>query len=582
MAADGGPGTGRLRVRAGQCSDRGRKATNQDFHGLWTPDDRALATRGVAVALADGISSSNVSQVAAEAAVTGFLNDYYSTPDTWSVKHAAHRVLSATNAWLHAQTRQSQYRYDLDRGYVCTLAVLILHSTTAHVFHAGDTRVYRLRGDRLECLTDDHRLWLSRTESCLTRAMGLEHRIELDYHSVPVTVGDRFLLATDGVYEFLDDAALRHTLTSGDDLDATARALVDQALAACSDDNLTVQVLEVSDLPDTQAANELEQALEALPLPPELAPGQRLDGYRILDTLHASSRSQVLLAVDEATDSRVALKLPSREQRDDPAYLARFAAEAWIGQRLHSPHVVRPFAPERARSCLYLATHYVAGESLRQWMLDRPKPALAEVRALVAQVVKGLRAFHRLEMAHLDMRPDNVRLDAAGTAQLIDFGATRVAGLPAFDAQNEDAVPRGAALYCAPEILLGEPGDWRSDQFSLGVMTYQMLTGALPYDTDVPGIRQRSDLRRLHYRPARDRRPDLPPWLDDALARAVHPEPHKRYPALSEFVQGLHQPDPDWHRRHRPPLMARHPVVFWQGVSAALLLALLASLALGR
>src|SRR6202012_284991 len=99
-----------------------------------------------AVALADGISSSEVSAVASESAVKSFLTDYYCTPDTWSVKTSAQRVIVATNSWLHAQNRQNRILEDKDRGYVCTFSAIVFRSATAHIFHIGDARIYRMRG----------------------------------------------------------------------------------------------------------------------------------------------------------------------------------------------------------------------------------------------------------------------------------------------------------------------------------------------------------------------------------------------------------------------------------------------------
>jgi len=85
-----------LKISVGQHSDKGRKETNQDFHGVLIPKEPLLTTKGIAIALADGISSSNVSQVASESAVKSFLTDYYCTSESWSVKTSAHRVLAAT------------------------------------------------------------------------------------------------------------------------------------------------------------------------------------------------------------------------------------------------------------------------------------------------------------------------------------------------------------------------------------------------------------------------------------------------------------------------------------------------------
>src|SRR3569832_1104205 len=103
-----------LRISLGQYSDKGRKPTNQDFHGALIPTEPLLGLKGIAVALADGISSSNVSHIAAESAVKSFLTDYYCTSESWSVKTSAQRVLAATNTWLHAQSRRSQFQYDSD------------------------------------------------------------------------------------------------------------------------------------------------------------------------------------------------------------------------------------------------------------------------------------------------------------------------------------------------------------------------------------------------------------------------------------------------------------------------------------
>src|SRR6202046_3159915 len=123
-----------LQITVGQFSDRGRKAANQDFHGVLIPNEPLLSSKGIAIVLADGISSSDVSQVASESAVKSFLTDYYCTPESWSVKTSAQRVLAATNSWLYSQTRRSQNAYDNDKGYVCTVSAMVLKSTTAHIF----------------------------------------------------------------------------------------------------------------------------------------------------------------------------------------------------------------------------------------------------------------------------------------------------------------------------------------------------------------------------------------------------------------------------------------------------------------
>ena len=133
-----------LKVSIGQCSERGRKDVNQDFYGALIPAPPLLATKGIAAVLADGISSSQVGRIAAETAVKSFLTDYYCTPDSWSVKTSAQRVIAAVNSWLNAQTRRSGFAHDRDKGYVCTFSALIVRNAAAHIFHAGDLRIWRL------------------------------------------------------------------------------------------------------------------------------------------------------------------------------------------------------------------------------------------------------------------------------------------------------------------------------------------------------------------------------------------------------------------------------------------------------
>jgi serine/threonine protein phosphatase PrpC/predicted Ser/Thr protein kinase len=561
---------GQLTISVGQYSDPGRKETNQDFHGVYIPKDPQLSSKGIAIALADGISSSDVSQIASEAAVKGFLEDYFCTSDAWSVKKSAQRVLIATNSWLHAQTRQSQYRYDNDRGYVCTLSAMVIKSTTAHIFHVGDTRIYRLRGNALEQLTHDHRFWISQDKSYLGRALGINSQLEIDYQALPVETRDIFLFATDGVYEHASPYFIINAVNeSGNDLDNAAKAIVAEAYGQGSLDNLTVQIVRIEDLPDLDA-NELYQQLTELPFPPMLEARVIIDDYKIVRELHSSSRSHVYLAMDNETQSPVVIKTPSIALRGDPAYLERFLMEEWIARRINSAYVLKPCAHTRKRNFLYIVTEYIDGRTLAQWMIDNPKPDMETVRGIVEQIAKGLRAFHRLEMLHQDLRPDNIMIDSTGTVKIIDFGSTRVAGLMEITTPIERSHLLGTAQYTAPEYFLGESGTPYSDIFSLGVIAYQLLSGKLPYGTEVSKARTRAAQKKLTYRSVLDEDREIPAWIDDALRKAVHPNPYQRYEELSEFIYDLRHPNQVFLNKTRLPLIERNPLVFWKSVSLIL------------
>ena len=220
-----------LRVAAGQYSAAGRKPANQDFHGLAIPGDALLASKGVAIALADGISSSAAGQQASAAAVQGFLAEYYCTSEAWSVKKSVERVLAATNSWLFAQTQQGQGRYDKDRGWVCTFSAIVVKARTAHLFHVGDARIWQVQGQTLEQLTSEHRVHVGGGQSYLGRALGIAPHLEIDYRSVPLEPGDTFVLATDGVHEHVPQGAILAALAAHrEDLDGAARIIANEEI----------------------------------------------------------------------------------------------------------------------------------------------------------------------------------------------------------------------------------------------------------------------------------------------------------------------------------------------------------------
>ena len=569
----------RLRILLGQCSDRGRKAVNQDCHGAIIPAEPLLSTKGVALALADGISSSDVSHIASESAVKSFLTDYYCTSEAWSVKTSAQRVLAATNSWLHRETRRSRLSDNSDRGYVCTLSAAVFKARTAHLFQIGDSRICRVAGRTLEQLTDEHRVYVSAGHSYLGRALGVNAQVEIDYRALAIGESDVFVLATDGVYEHISAQDIVRTIReNAPDLDKAAHLIVASALNHGSPDNLTVQIACIDEIPDGEA-DEILGLASQLPVPPLPQAREVFEGYRIVRELLGTSRSHVYLAVDSETDTRVILKIPSIEKRDDADYLRRFIMEEWIARRIDSPHVLKPHTTARRRGSLYVATEFIDGQTLTQWMIDNPRPPLDAVRRIVEQIALGLAAFHRMEMLHQDLRPDNIMIDRTGTVKIIDFGSTKVAGVAEATPDGERNDILGTAQYTAPEYFIGADGSPASELFSLGVIAYQMLTGRLPYGARAAQVRKRSELAKLIYRSAQDDDRGIPLWIDGAIRKAVAPDPAKRHEALSEFVFELRHPNPRYLERAHIPWIERDPLLFWKCLSlilAAVIIVLLA------
>jgi serine/threonine protein kinase len=302
------------------------------------------------------------------------------------------------------------------------------------------------------------------------------------------------------------------------------------------------------------------------------------EGMRVVRQLHASSRSHVWLVLDEQTQETLALKVPSTEAGADPLWRERFLLEEWVARRVDSPHLLKPRRTDRPRQSLHLVFEYLQGATLAQWMLDHPRPTLAAVRAITGQLARGLRALHRLEMVHQDLRPENVMVDATGTARIIDFGAVQVAGIA--DENERDVVPPGTLQYMAPECLRGAPGSARSDLYALAALTYQMLTGRLPYDVAMARERSEAAQRRMRYRSLAFLRPDVPAWVDAALEKALQPDAFKRFEDADEFVHALSTPAADSGPRRRLPLAQRDPVRFWKALSLILALGCIALIAM--
>lgn len=559
-----------LKISIGSSSDKGIKERNEDFLGALIPEGAQLTHKGIAIAIADGMSGSDAGHEASHCCVASFLSDYYSTPDSWSVKKAGQKILSATNSWLYSQGQQ---RYESAKGMVSTLSIAVLKSTTAHLFHIGDSRIYRLRDGNLEQLTRDHRVWVSDEKNYLNRAMGIEPRLEVDYKAVPLEKGDMFFMSTDGVHDFIAEKTLKAFLQANDSLESIAQKIVQQASDNNSDDNLSCQLFRIDEIPLAKEDEVLRQ-YDNLPFPPPLEVGMVLDGYKIEAELHASTRTQIYQAFDTKTKTKVILKTPSVLYEDDTHYIEHFLHEEWAGKRIKDKNVLQVFGSDRAKSCIYYATEFIEGETLREWMDSHPKPYIREVRLIIEQIAKGLRAFHRMEMLHQDLKPENIMIDRSGTVKIIDFGSVKIAGISEItplDRQEDNVL--GTLNYTAPEYHLGQRGTVKSDLFSLGVITYEMINRALPFGGDIPEKPNKINLSKLVYVPSFQKNAMVPAWIDGALKKATSISPQGRYDELSEFLYDLNNPNASFlSEADNIPLMERNPLVFWKGLSGLLLL----------
>jgi serine/threonine protein phosphatase PrpC len=572
----------KLQVLLGGYSSAGIKETNEDAFASLVPSDDELTAKGVVAVIADGVSSASKAAQAAQLSVTQFINDYYATPQTWSTNKSASKVLSSLNQWLYAQT-------DAVSGYtlqwLTTFSALIVKSSTAYIFHIGDTRISQYRQGEIEVLTKDHQQKQGPSHSVLTRALGADNRLQVDVQQVAIRVGDIFVLTCDGVHEYLSAQQIKKQLRSLTQspstkaLEEMAKLLTELAIEKGSKDNVSCLLVYIGGTPN-RALVEIERELLNKAIPPALAVGNKIDDYQICKVIHASIRSHLYLAKHPDEKEPCVIKVPSQNLADDSTYLQGFIREAWLGERISNSHVMKIKRGSDNSRFLYHICEYIDGQTLGQWMFDNPKPSLAQVRDIIEQIIIALRSFQRLEVIHRDLKPDNIMIDGYGKVFLIDYGTALIASLAENNDVLTETVPQGTLNYIAPETLLTLHADHQSDLFSLGVIAYEMLCGELPYKP-----MQRADMNshsnaindeksrlenysQWQYRSIRQFRSDLPFWLDMVLSKATHADPKFRLQAYSELKADLSKPTASALEEYKSqPLLQRNPVLFWQGAA---------------
>jgi serine/threonine protein phosphatase PrpC len=558
-----------VKASVGFASETGPRKRNEDFGGAVFGPELPAPRGDVIAAISDGIGGSKGGREAAEIAVRGFLDGFSDLPETMEVRRAGAIVLDALNGWIHSQGQRDPNL----TGMGCTFTALVLRGRVAHVLHVGDTRAYRLSRDRLTCLTTDHvRQGGAGRSNILTRALGVETELRLDYTNQPVAQHDRFLLCSDGVHGYLAAETIADIMRERVSSEDTARALVAAALDTGSADNCTALVLDVVGLPSAESA-EIGANIAQLPLIAVPLGGETIDGFVLKVLLSEGRYTRLFGAEDEVEGGEVALKFPKPLVASVAAYRAAFVREAWVGARVTSPwlgHVIE--LPPGRQTCLYTVMPLYQGELLETRLTRRPALGLEQGRQIAIKLARAVAALHRVGIVHRDIKPDNVILEREGSLKLIDFGVVRVPGLE--DSAPED-IP-GTPAYMAPEMFDGEPGNEATDIYALGVTMFRAFTGEYPYgnpDATSPPRRERPvALSAL--------RPDLPAWLQAALGRAIASDSTERFRDMPEFALEMEAgPVRAPFEVQRPrTLYERNPLRFWQGVAALLALALLASL----
>lgn len=271
-----------------------------------------------------------------------------------------------------------------------------------------------------------------------------------------------------------------------------------------------------------------------------LAAGTTLDGFRIEGKLHEGGMAVLYAVSSDEHPGPLVMKVPRLAFGSHPACYVGFEVEQMILAALTGPHVPRLVASGDLARNPYLVMERIAGPSLAESAHRAPLPP-QETARLVSATAAAVHDLHRQNVIHLDLKPANVLFRPGGEAVLIDYGLARHAELPDL-VEEEFHAPVGTGAYIAPEQLAGNRLDPRSDLFALGVIAYQLATGAKPFGdpTTRAGMR-----RRLYWDPVPPRalNPDVPEWLQEVILRCLEPRAEDRYASAAQVAHDLSHPE---------------------------------------
>ena len=530
-------------VDIGHFSHKGPREINEDFAAAVRP--AALdESRGCIAAIADGVSGGGRGFEAAQTSVMSVVQDFFACPDTWDTTVMLDRLIGAQNAWLADHNRRRQSVGNGGGAAMTTLTALVLRGHAWTLAHVGDTRAWLLRGNGdgpdHDCtqLSQDHAFDHPDQRSRLTRAVGLDDRVRIDFLQGEAQIGDVFVLTTDGVHGVLKRGRLAALAREGD-AQAASEAIVRAALAAGSRDNASALVLRVRGL----AAGRLEDSLlqgRQLPAPPRMKIGDRLDAFTITALVANTGVHRLYQARVTDTQELVALKTLHESRAGDREERAMLAHEAWLasrvapgsGERGDAAFVQTRELPEP--SAFYTVFDWHSGQTLEQMMAGTRVFEVTEIVAAALAVARALGRLHRHGVIHRDIKPGNLHLGDDGQWRVLDLGVA----ISGREPKALRTLHAGTPSYMNPEQWTGDehvPADAGSDLYALGVTLYQWLTHKLPYGEVEPY--QTGRFRRDPKPPSR-LRPELPIWLDHVVLKAIALDPKQRFETAKGVLPG--------------------------------------------
>ena len=540
-----------------QSSSGPKRSENEDAFAYWESADEEVRRRqGTIGIIADGVGGQAHGEVASQMAADIALSIFQDTDPRITTKQLLKEIFDRANLAIYEAGMK-----DPSGGRMATtLTVCIFRDKELAIGHVGDTRVYLVRNEEIRRLTDDHsytglqlKLRLitehearaSHLRSMLTRSLGSEPIVRMDYKRLKLASHDRILQCTDGLYCFMNDGELSEGVDRLN-MDEICPYLISLAERRGTDDNLTAQIVQIDRLNEPRYDSPISvlktsHQEPANRMPNEVQVGEVLDErFRIEGVISRSGMASIYKAKDLLTEETVAVKVPHVQFESDSSSFARFQREAEIGKILNHPNILR-FINVTNQSRPYIAMEYLDGRTLSTIMNEvRPLP-IGDAVQIASALCDALAHMHEHKVVHRDLKPQNIMICQDGSIRIMDFGIAKASEMRRITFAGFSPA-MGTPDYMAPEQVKGRRGDERTDIYSLGAILYEMTTGRVPFEGPNPFVVMNSRITGDPIAP-RKVNPEISPELEEIILHAMEREPFRRYATAAAMKAELDDPE---------------------------------------
>ena len=545
----------RMKVTYAQLSSVGPvRSNNEDWLAFWEPsDEQEYRTRGAVAVCADGVGGQGKGEVASRLAAESALRRFMELKPGTMPRQALFQMFNTANTAVYDR---SMHERGAEGRMATTLTIALFRNNEVNIGHVGDCRTFLIQNGKVSQLTTDHNVAAQQMKMglisakdaaasdlrcMLTRSIGKEITIQVDYQTVQVGSGDILVQCTDGLHFCVTEQEIAD-IVGRQPPEVACRELVQLAERRGTDDNLSIQIIRVEKVSTLSYFRGQPVYHETeIQMPHEVDVGDVLDNrFKIESLISRSGMASIFKATDLTNGQTVAIKIPFMQYESDPAFFSRFQREEEIGHKLDHPGVLKILrVPEKSRP--FIAMEYLDGHTLRQVLNDVKVVPVGEALDIVSNLSDAIDHMHQNNIVHRDLKPENIMILNDGSTRIMDFGIAKAGGLRRITFSGFSPA-MGTPDYMAPEQVKGKRGDVRTDIYSLGAILYEMITGQTPFEGTNPLAIMNARLLGDPIAP-RKLNPNISPQVEEIVLTALEQKPENRFQTAAQMKVSLENPE---------------------------------------